>query len=247
MQTQPLKWRRSSPRDVGKKAWSLRLAVVISAAASGPCLSSSTLQLRQAVFDLSRADLTYSGEESGFHWRHAIVQAHLFPRDGIVQTIPAERKHVVPRSTDMLVFTPVDLESIPLSVLHLVTALGIQGEMPRGLWDAVHAFRQHSDQWVNIRSFSVACPILDAFSMAAELEGDSAESSIMGSHLPREAQGLILGEEQASLEGATKRMRKLVAAAWTQVGGPTVSGSQTCVYHASFPATNDGGSVVTPM
>ena len=68
-----------------------------------------------------------------------------------------------------------DLESIPLSGLHLVAVPGVR-------------------------------PFLDAFSMAAEFEGESAETSISGAHFLRETHFLGLGDDQASSGGPTERM-----------------------------------------
>ena len=76
--------------------------------------------------------------------------------------------------------------------LGLVSGPSIQSEMPRDLRRALHAFHQRSDQSVNIRLFSGARPILDALSVAAELEVETALSSMMGPHHLREAQTLRL-------------------------------------------------------
>lgn len=137
-----------------------------------------------------------------------LVEAHLFAR-----LSPEGWRNFFARIDDWLVFTPGDHKSIPLSELFLVTAPGIQSEMPRGLWNAVLAYHQHSDQSVDTRPPSGARPILVSFFMAAELKGESAGSSIIGSHHLREARAFGFDEERGSLGGPSKRTRKLVEAA----------------------------------
>ena len=82
--------------------------------------------------------------------------------------------------------------------------------MLREHWNAVHAYHQRPDQLVSIRPFSGVRPILDAFLMAAELEGESAGTAIMGARHIRDAPASRLDEEQASLGGPVKRVKKLV-------------------------------------
>ena len=82
------------------------------------------------------------------------------------------------------------------------------GDAIRELWNAAQASGPRSDQLVNDSPFSGARPILDAFSMAADLKGNSAEESVLGSHYLREAQSLSLGDALGL--GPAKRMRKLM-------------------------------------
>ena len=66
---------------------------------------------------------------------------------------------------------------------------------------------------VNSRPSCGPRPILDAFSTAAEVCGDAAESSNVGLRFVREAQLLSLDEENASPGGPAKWMKKLAETA----------------------------------
>ena len=98
--------------------------------------------------------------------------------------------------------------------------------MLRRSWNASRAFIQRSEQSIGIRPVSATRPILDALSMAAAPKGDSAESSILGSHPLREAQKLSSGGAQASLVSPSKRLEKLIraAAAHAEIRGGMDSG-----------------------
>ena len=103
--------------------------------------------------------------------------------------------------------------SIPLARLDMSTGPGVQGETLRELRDAVHAHCQHSDPSVNVRLFVGNIPILGGSSLAAEFEGESAETSIMGFHLFRGSQALRLKGGNASLGRPTKGTRKFAETA----------------------------------
>ena len=113
----------------------------------------------------------------------------------------------------MRILTPGDLKSAPPSELHLVTGPIVQSETIRELWYGARAYSQRSDHRVNLRPPSGDCPILDAFSVAAELKGESVEESSVGKHHLREAQKWSVGGDQASPGGPAKRMEKLIGAA----------------------------------
>ena len=93
------------------------------------------------------------------------------------------------------------------------TGPGGQGEALRELRDAVRAHCQHSDPSVNVRLFVGNIPILGGSSSAAEFEGESAETPIMGFHLFRGSQELRLKGGNASLGRPTKRMREFAETA----------------------------------
>ena len=95
----------------------------------------------------------------------------------------------------------------------MVTGPGVQGGALRELRDAVRAHRQHSDPSVNVRLFLGNIPILCGSSLAAEFEGESAETSIVGVHLFRGSQASRLKGGDASLGRPTKRMRNYVETA----------------------------------
>ena len=131
------------------------------------------------------------------------MEADLFARFSIVG-----RGNFFPDLKDMLVFTPGDLKSAPLSGPRLVSGPNIQGDMLRDLRGAAHAYCQHVDQFLNIRPPSSARPILDAFTMAAELKGESAEESKLETHHLRDAHELSLDTGEASVGGPAERIKK---------------------------------------
>ena len=92
--------------------------------------------------------------EAGRRQGDALVRARIFAR-----LSPVGWGNLLSDLQDMLIFTPFDLKSIPLSELHLVTSPGARGEMPRELQNAAHACHKGSDQSVDIRPFSGARPI----------------------------------------------------------------------------------------
>ena len=108
------------------------------------------------------------------------------------------RQRISPNLEEMLIFTPGDLKSIPLSELHLVSGPDIQCDILRGLWNALRADHLRSDQSANIRPSSDARPFLDACSMVAGLNGEFAGRSILG------ARRLALGDDQAPSWGSNK-------------------------------------------
>ena len=85
----------------------------------------------------------------------------------------------------------------------------VPGDVPRELWYAARAFGRRSDELVNMGPFSRARPILNAFSMAADLRSKSAEESALGSHHRREAQDMSLDDAAAPPGGPAKRMKTL--------------------------------------
>ena len=90
-----------------------------------------------------------------------------------------EWKNLFSNMGDMVIVTPDDLKSAPLSAAHSVTSPRRQSDLARELWNAAHEHGRRSGLHVNIRPFSGACPLLDAFSMGAEPKSDSAEESNM--------------------------------------------------------------------
>ena len=127
-------------RDPWTTARTPRLAVVISDASAMPYPASFSRQLRKAIFELWRADLTYLGGEGGILWGDVPVKADLH-----ATLSPVQWKNCFFPLEGMPIFTPGDLRSILLSALHLVTDPGVRSEMPRELWNAARAHRQHSD------------------------------------------------------------------------------------------------------
>ena len=81
----------------------------------------------------------------------------------------------------MLIFPPGDLKSVQLSELRLVTG-------PRIRRETLGSCGALLMRLASIR------PILLALSIAAELEGNSAEESTLGMHRRREARKLSLGD-----------------------------------------------------
>ena len=79
--------------------------------------------------------------------------------------------------------------------------------MPGQLWISSDA------PSANNRRFPGDRPICDAFSVAAELKGESAEGSNFVAHYLREAQSSRLDDDQSSWGGPTRRMEKLIEAA----------------------------------
>ena len=115
--------------------------------------------------------------------------AHLFVTSGDL-TLGEQSK-----LKGMLIFAPGDLKPIPLSELHLVAGPGIQNGLLSEHWNAAQAYCQRPAQNVDVRLSSGSPPVLDAFSMAAELQGDSADSSNLGLRHARDAQALSSDEE----------------------------------------------------
>ena len=113
----------------------------------------------------------------------------------------------------MSISTWNQLKSVPLTEANLVTGPSIQGEMSREFWSVADAYRQGSDQSVNIRPFSRARSILDVFSIAAELQGDSAKSSIMAARNRPKVHPLGSGDDQASSGCPKERMKKVIETA----------------------------------
>ena len=136
------------------------------------------------------------------------VEAHIYAR-----LSPAGRKSLFSDLEDMLIFAPGDLKSAPLSQLHLVTGPNVRSEVRRGLWGATRVFSQCADQSFSTCPFSGACPILHAVSIAAALNGDSAEESNFRAHHRRGARKSSSGRNQARPGGTSKRMTKLIDAA----------------------------------
>ena len=101
----------------------------------------------------------------------------------------------------------------------------------------MHAVRHHFDQSVNIRQFSGACPIDGAFSLAAQPEGSSAGSSIMGTHQPREAQALSSAGGRAYSGGPRRSKKELVdtVRAPPEMGGYLDSGKMLNSLRQSDP------------
>ena len=91
---------------------------------------------------------------------------------------------------DMLIFTPGDLKSVPPSELHGVSGPNVQSDMHQEPWSAVRGYSQCANQPLGIRPFSGTRPILDVLSMAAALEGDSADVSNLGARHGRGAQAV---------------------------------------------------------
>ena len=137
-----------------------------------------------------------------------LVKAHLSSRFS-----PSGWKNLFSDSEDVLISPPGDLKSVPPSDHHVVTGPNIPGDVIRELWSAAHAIGPRSDQLVNIRPFSGARPILDAFSMAADLKGKTAGESELGSHHRREAQILSLDDAAVPSGSPTKRMKNARALA----------------------------------
>ena len=182
------------PKGLIRKMGTRSLSVVISAAASRPFVADISRHLRPTIFELWRADLSHFEGDGGSLRRDVLVRAHLFAR-----LPPVAWPNLFSNFEDVRIFTPGDLESVPLSELHLVTGPNIPGDVRRELCAAAHAFGPRSDQLVNIRPFSGARPILDAFSMAGDLKGKTAEDSELGSHRRCEAQSLSLDDAAAPL------------------------------------------------
>ena len=137
---------------------------------------------------------------------------------------------------DVLIFSPGDLEFIPLSDLHLVAGPRIQSDMLRERRGPAHAYHRRSDQFVSIRPFFDARPILDPFPMAAELKGVAHESSTSGARHLRRAQLMSSGEDQTSSGGSTERRKKLIEAA----GAPTEIRKETLAVREEIPAHGPG-------
>ena len=194
-------WSRELIRKVGTH----QITAVISAAAARPSLSEISRRLRQTIWELWHADLTHLEGEDGRLWRDVLVKAHLFAR-----LSPARWMILFAELGESVIFTPGDLKSIPLAQLHLVSCPSIQREMLRDLWDAVHAYGPRPDSSVNIRPSSGVHPTLDAFSLAEQIRGDSAEESAVGTHHSREARTLGLDGQDGPPGGPSKRMKKLM-------------------------------------
>ena len=118
----------------------------------------------------------------------------------------------------MLVSTPGDLKSAPPSELQLVSGPNIQRDLLRDPRNVARALRRRSDQLVNIRPSSSVRPILDALTMAAEPEGDSAVESELGTHHRREAHKPSLDEGAAFFGGPAARMKKVALDATALAG-----------------------------
>ena len=109
------------------------------------------------------------------------MKAHLSAR------LPAiGRKDFFSDPEAMLVCEPGDLGPVPPSRLHLVSGPNTQGDLLPDSRGAAHAYCQRPDQSVTIRPPSSARPTLDASTMAAELESESAEGSNLKTHHFRE-------------------------------------------------------------
>ena len=99
-------WSRELIRKVGTH----QITAVISAAAARPSLSEISRRLRQTIWELWHADLTHLEGEDGRLWRDVLVKAHLFAR-----LSPARWMILFAELGESVIFTPGDLESIPLA------------------------------------------------------------------------------------------------------------------------------------
>ena len=102
--------------------------------------------------------------------------------------------------------------------------------------DPAHAYHRRSDQFVSIRPFCGARPILDLFYIAAERKGVAAESSTTGTRHLRGAQLLSSGEDQTSSGCSTKRRKKLIEAA----GASAKIRKETLAVREETPADGPG-------
>ena len=75
-----------------------------------PCLAWISRRLHRAIFEFRHADLSYLEGEDGPSWRDVQVKARLLAR-----LSAAEWENFFSCLEDMLIFTPGDLKSIPLS------------------------------------------------------------------------------------------------------------------------------------
>ena len=89
-----------------------------------------------------------------------VAKAHVFARLSL-----SGRKYLFSNLEYMLILSPGDLKSAPLSDPN--PSVDIQSEMIRELWNAAHAYSRRSDQSVNICPLCGARPILDASSLPA--------------------------------------------------------------------------------
>ena len=112
---------RATPgcRGLMKEVGIRHLAVVISAAAARPHLSSISPRFRQTICGLGHMDLTFSEWEDGSFRRNVSVEAHL-----CATLFPVKWKDRSSRPDGKLVFTPDDLQSAPPPELHLSTGPG---------------------------------------------------------------------------------------------------------------------------
>ena len=138
----------SWPGSLVRKVGTCKPPRVFSVAEARPLLASISPRLRQSVLELWHAGPTYLQGGDGLRWGDVLAKAYFF-----ATLSPADWQDLFSDLEDMLVFTPVDLKSAPLSELHLVTGPGIRGEMLRELRNAANAFSQGSNQSIGFRPF----------------------------------------------------------------------------------------------
>ena len=117
-----------------------------------------------------------------------------------------ERGNLYSNLEEQLIFIPGDLESVPPPELHPPAGAGVQRKVLQDLRDAAHSFFQGSVKFVDVWPFSGARPLFAAFSMAAELQGVSAEESNLRTNRRGEAQKVCSGDAQAFAGGPSTRM-----------------------------------------